>query len=164
MEMMILDAKKELEIIKNRLEKAYSMTIEEQKKWLKQIQELEILAAKLEEDIGGGFNVEDGVKLLIAANKELSNELSSQRWGAGIEKYFDENREVTGLLDKACDDVDQAFRIKSSTVLKLRIEKYKDAFKFVEKTYADTKTSGLREMTPDEVKKIDKDLEQLGWK
>jgi len=158
-----LDKKSELEIIKNRLQKAYSMTIKEQKKWSKKIKELEVLSVKLEAGIGKHFLDEEGVKFLISANKEISRELSEQRWGDGIGKYFEENPEVNELLDRACCDIDYAFRIRSFTVLKLKLEKYKEAFKFVEKTYGDTKTLGIRELTPDESKKVDKDLEQIGW-
>ena len=155
--------KNELEIIKNRLQKAYSMTIEDQKKWSRKINELEIEAARLEADLGIDFSDDDGVKLLIIANKELSKELSEQRWGAGIEKYLAENSKVRELLDKSCNDVDQAFTTKSLTVLILKIDKYKEAYKFVEKTYADSMTYGFRELTADESKKVDKDLEQIGW-
>ncbi|APM39891.1 hypothetical protein [Clostridium kluyveri] len=154
--------KNELEIIKKRLQKAYSMTIREQKKWSKKIKELEVLSVKLEKSTGKHFLDEEGVKLLISANKEISRELSEERWGDGIGKYFEENPEVNELLE-ACSDIDYAFRIRSFTVLKLKIEKYKEAFKFVEKTYGDTKTLGIRELTPDESKKVDKDLEQIGW-
>lgn len=160
---MSSDKKKELETIKNRLQKAYSMTIQEQKKWEKEINQLEALAAKLEGEIDQRFNDEYGIKLLIEANKELSNTLCEQRWGVGIAKYFDDNPKVYEIIDKACDDVDHAFRIKSSTVLKLRLEKYKAAYKFVEKTYADIKTLGYRKLTEDENKQIDKDFEQIGW-
>lgn len=160
---MNLDKKKELETIKNRLSKAYSMTIEDQKKWTKKIRELEITAAKLEDCIGEHFIDEEGIKILISANKELSEKLSEQRWGEGIKKYFDENPKVNELLNKACKDVDEAFRTKSYTVLKLRLEKYKEIFKFVEKTYGDTKTFGARELTQDESKKVEKDLKQVGW-
>lgn len=157
------EKEKELEIIKNRLLKAYSMTIEDQKKWSKKIKELEAIAAKLEDSIGQHFIDEEGIKFLISANKELSEKLSEQRWGDGIKKYFDQNPDVNELLNKVCMDVDDAFRIRSYTVLKLRLEKYKEAFKFVEKTYGDTKTFGARELTSDESKKIDKDLKQIGW-
>ena len=160
---MNLDKKKELEIIKNRLEKAYSMTIEDQKKWYRKINELETEAVKLEADLDFDFSDDDGINLLIAANKELSKELSEQRWGAGIEKYFTENPKVRELLDKACDDVDKAFRTKSLTVLILKIDKYKEAYKFVDKTYADSMIYGFRELTADESKKVNEDLEQIGW-
>lgn len=160
---MNLDKKRELETIKNRLSKAYSMTIQDQKKWTKKIRELEITAANLEASIGEHFKDQEGIKLLISANKELSEKLSEERWGDGIKKYFDENPKVNEFLNKACKDVDDAFMIRSYTVLKLRLEKYKEAFKFVEKTYADTKTTGARELTQDESKKVDKDLKQIGW-
>lgn len=160
---MILNNKNELEIIKNRLSKAYSMTMAEQKKWSKKIKELEITAANLEEGIGEHFKDEEGIKLLISVNKALSEKLSEERWGDGIKKYFDENPKVNELLNKTCKDVDDAFRIRSYTVLKLKLEKYKEVFKFVEKTYGDTKALGARELTPDESKKIDKDLKQIGW-
>ena len=160
---MNLDKKEELELVKSRLLKAYSMTIKEQKKWSKKIDELEILASKLEESIGEPFSDEEGVKLLVAANRKLSMELSKQRWGGNIEKYFKDNPKINELLDKTCRDVDQGFRVKSITVLKLKIEKYKEVFKFVEKTYADTKTLGLRELTPDESKRAHNDLQQISW-
>lgn len=163
MEMILLDKEKELGIIKNRLQKAYSMTIEDQKKWYRKINELESDAARLEGELDVDFSDDDGVKLLIAANKELSKELSEQRWGAGIEKFFAENPKARELLDKACDDVDLAFRTKSLTVLILKLDKYKEAYKFVEKTYADSMTYGFRELTADESKKVNKDLEQIGW-
>ncbi|WP_333861603.1 hypothetical protein [Clostridium sp.] len=102
--------KNELEIIKSRLQKAYSMTIKEQKKWSKKIKELEVLSVKLEKSTGKHFLDEEGVKLLISANKEISRELSEERWGDGIGKYFEENPEVNELLDKACSDIDYAFR------------------------------------------------------
>lgn len=160
---MDLSKKNELETVKSRLKKAYSMTNEEQKKWAKKIKELELLSVKLEQTCGIRFVDDKAFKLLIEANKELSKELSEQRWGKGIEKYFEDNPKVSELLDKACSDVDEAFKIKSMTVLKLKIEKYKEAYKFAEKTYAETKTLGCRELTPDEEMKVNRDLEQIGW-
>lgn len=160
---MVLDKKNELEIVKRRLQKAYSMTNEDKKKWSKKIRELEVLSGKLEQAIGIRFTENKAVKLLIAANKELSMELAEDRWGEEIKKYFDDNPKVSELLDKACNDIDEAFKIKSMTVLKLKIEKYKEAFKFIEKTYAETKALGCRELTQDEEMKVNKDLEQIGW-
>lgn len=160
---MISEKKKELELIKNRLTNAYSMTIEEQKKWIRKIKELEVNAAMLEKAIGEAFSDKEGINLLITANHELSRELSEHRWGKGMSEYLDENPKVNELLNKACEDVDKAFNIKSMIVLKIKIENYKKVFKFVEKTYADIKIKGFRELTPDENKKADKDLEQIGW-
>ena len=161
---MILDKKNELEIIKIRLQKAYSMTIEEQKKWRKKIHELETATAKLEESIGEHFSDEEGIELLINANKELSIELSEKRWKADINKILEQNPKVNEMLNTACDEVDRAFGIKSIEVFKLKIDNYKKAFFFIEKSYADSFSLGVRELTPDEGKEINKDLDQIGWR
>lgn len=160
---MVLDKKNELELIKNRLQKAYSMTIEEQKKWFKKIQELEEQTARLERELGYTFSEEEGIKLLINANKELSIELSKQRWKADIDNYLEKNTKVKELLDLACEEVDRGFKTKSITVLSLKVLEYKKALKFVEKTYEDNFTLGIRELTSDENKVINERLEQIGW-
>lgn len=160
---MILDDKKGLETIKNRLQKAYSMTTKEQKRWTKQIKELEAQAARLDEEAGDPFSDDKGLDLLIKANKELSKELLEEAWGDGINEFLKDNQSVNDILNKACDYMNKAFDIKSMTVIRLRIEKYKDAFRFIEKTYSASKTLGFRELTTDEEKEEEKNIEQIGW-
>lgn len=161
--MVNLNKKSEFEIIKSRLQKAYSMTLDEQKKWSKKIKELESQAATIESELGMSFNDDDGIKLLIKANKELSIKLTEYRWGADISKFLEENPKVKEVLDTACDEVDRAFGIKSMEVLKLKIDDYKKAFIFVEKSFAATCTLGLRELTLDESQAANRELNQIGW-
>lgn len=139
------------------------MTIGDQKRWSKKIKELESKAAELEMQAGDQFSYDECFNLLINANKELSLELSEKKWGKGIDEFLKDNSKVNEVLNRACDDLDRAFDIKSITVIKLRIKKYKEAYKFVEMAYSEARTSGFRELTADEINEEDKNLEQIGW-
>ncbi len=140
----------QIEHIKARLKKAYSLPLSEQIKWQKQIRELEQQLARLQSSIS--FDENKAIELLNQANKEILRACAEKRYGGDFYQFLNDNPEVANYIDTALLEIDRAYKLKDMDAFKQAIEQYKAAFVKVEELYQQAKTTGFRELLPSEEK------------
>jgi hypothetical protein len=148
-------AEKQLEHIKERLQKAYSLPRSEQIKWQKQIQELERQAAKLQSMLGV-FDEDKALKLLVRTNKEIAIVTAERRYGYtdDFKKFLRDNPHLDEKWEDAMQSVDKAYKLKDWNYYEKCIAKYKDTFLEIDKLYAQAMTTGFRELTHEEAQQL----------
>ena len=139
----------QIEHIKARLKKAYSLPLSEQIKWKKQIQELEQQLARLQ---GSIFDENKAIELLNQANKDILKACAEKRYGGDFYQFLNDNPEVANFIDTALLEIDRAFKLKDMDAFKQAIEQYKEAFIKVEELYQQSQETGFRELLPSEEK------------
>lgn len=150
-----IQAEKQLEQIKQRLKKAYSLPKEEQAKWQKQIRELEQQAAKLQ-SLLGVFDEDKALELLIKINKEIAIATAERRYGHNddFKKFLKDNPQLDEKWETAMDSVNKAYKLKDWSYYETCIAKYRETFLEIDKLYAQTMTTGFRELTEEEAKQL----------
>lgn len=139
----------QIEHIKARLRKAYSLPVEEQKKWQKQIRELEEELARLQGNI---FDENKAIELLNQANKDILKTCAERRYGGDFYQFLKDNPTVWEHIDQALLEIDRAYKLKDMAAFKEAIVHYITAFTKVEELYQQSKTMGFRELLPSEDK------------
>lgn len=142
--------KQQIEHIKARLKKAYSLPLSEQIKWKKEIQKLEAELARLQGNIA--FDENKAFELLNQANKEILRICAEKRYGGDFYQFMRDNPAVTQYLDEALNAIDNTFKQKDMEGFKRAIEQYKAAFIKIEELYQQSRTMGFRELLPSEEK------------
>jgi len=139
----------QIEHIKARLRKAYSLPVEEQKKWQKQIRELEEELARLQGNI---FDENKAIELLNQANKDILKTCAERRYGGDFYQFLNENPAVWEHIDQALFEIDRAFKLKDMEAYKKAIVNYIAAFTKVEELYQQSRETGFRELLSSEEK------------
>jgi hypothetical protein len=149
-----IQAEKQLEQIKQRLKKAYSLPKSEQIKWQKQIRELEQQAAKLQ-SILGIFDEDKAVDLLVQTNREIVAQVTGKYgYDDNFKKFLQDNPQLEEKLSVAEDNVSKAYKLKDWSYYETCIAKYRETFLEIDKLYTQAMTTGFRELTEEESKQL----------
>lgn len=142
----------QIEHIKARLKKAYSLPLSEQIKWKKQIQQLEQELARLQGSIS--FDENKAIELLNQANKDILKTCAERRYGGDFYQFLKDNPTVWAHIDQALLEIDRAFKLKDMQAFKKAIVQYIAAFTKVEELYRQSRETGFRELLPSEEKEL----------
>ncbi len=149
-----IQAEKQLEQIKQRLKKAYSLPKSEQIKWQKQIQELEAQAAKLQKALGI-FDEEKAVDLLVQTNREIAAQVTGKYgYDDNFKKFLQDNPQLEEKLSVAEDNVSKAYKLRDWAYFQECVAKYKETFLEIDKLYTQAMLTGFRELTEEENKQL----------
>lgn len=141
----------QIEHIKARLKKAYSLPLSEQIKWKKQIRELEQQLARLQGSTSS-FDEQQAIELLNQANKDILKTCAERRYGGDFYQFLKDNPTVWEHIDQALLEIDRAFKLKDMQAFKKAIVQYIAAFTKVEELYRQSRETGFRELLPSEEK------------
>lgn len=115
------DKIKQLEHLKSRLKKAYSLPKSEQQKWKKEIEKIENEIAKLENELGI-FTPEKAEKLLLNTVKQIAEKLA---WPEiDLDKFFEKHPTLRDREKEAEKKVDNAFKHGGLTALQTALSEY----------------------------------------
>ena len=117
--------KKQLELLKSRLKKAYSLPFEVQEKWKDEIEKLEQKANILRTKLGITFDEDKASEMLINTNKEIIKLLKGNYGNKEAEKLWNET-----------DEINVAFKLKDRDYFKECLKKYKENILKVDEMYA----------------------------
>lgn len=150
-----IHAEKQLEQIKQRLKKAYSLPKSEQIKWQKQIRDLENQAAKLQSMLGI-FDEEKAMEILLKTSREIVITTTERRYGNAndFKNFLGDNPQLDEKWQAAMSNVIRAFRIKDWSYYETCIAKYKETSLEIDKLYAQAMTTGFRELTEEEYRQL----------
>lgn len=150
-----IQAEKQLEQIKQRLKKAYSLPKSEQIKWQKQIQELEAQAAKLQKALGI-FDEEKALELLLKTDREIAIATVERRYGYtdDFRNFLKDNPSIAEKWDKSMKDVSKAYKLRDWGFFEECVKRYKTVSLEVDKLYTQAMTTGFRELTEEESKQL----------
>lgn len=152
-----IQAEKQLEQIKQRLQKAYSLPKSEQIKWQKQIRELEQQAAKLQ-SILGIFDEDKAVDLLVQTNREIVAQVTGKYgYDDNFKKFLQDNPQLEEKLSVAEDNVSKAYKLKDWEYFQECITKYKETILEIDRLYTQEMTTGFRELVEEEVQQLNID-------
>jgi len=152
-----IQAEKQLEQIKQRLKKAYSLPKSEQIKWQKQIRELEQQAAKLQ-SILGIFDEDKAVDLLVQTNREIAAQVTGKYgYDDNFQKFLQDNPQLEEKLSVAEDNVSKAYKLKDWEYFQECITKYKETILEIDRLYTQEMTTGFRELVEEEVQQLNID-------
>lgn len=149
-----IQAEKQLEQIKQRLKKAYSLPKSEQIKWQKQIRELEQQAAKLQ-SILGIFDEDKAVDLLVQTNREIAAQVTGKYgYDDNFKKFLQDNPQLEEKLSVAEDNVSKAYKLRDWAYFQECITKYKETMLEIDRLYTQEMTTGFRELVEEEVQQL----------
>ena len=152
-----IQAEKQLEQIKQRLKKAYSLPKSEQIKWQKQIRELEQQAAKLQ-SILGIFDEDKAVDLLVQTNREIAAQVTGKYgYDDSFKKFLKDNPQLDEKWETAEDNVSKAYKLRDWAYFQECITKYKETILGIDRLYTQEMTTGFRELTKEEVQQLNID-------
>lgn len=127
--------KKQLELLKSRLKKAYSLPFEVQEKWKDEIEKLEQKANILRTKLGITFDEDKASEMLINTNKEIIKLLKGNYGNGEFNKFLDNNKEAEKLWNET-DEINVAFKLKDRDYFKECLKKYKENILKVDEMYA----------------------------
>ena len=150
-----IQAEKQLEQIKQRLKKAYSLPKSEQIKWQAQIRELENQAAKLQSKLGI-FDEEKALELLVKTDKEIAMATAERRYGYtdSFQKFLRDNPQLDKKWEDAMEAINRAYKLKDWHCYTKSVVKYKETFLEIDKLYTQAMLTGFRELTEEENKQL----------
>lgn len=152
-----IQAEKQLEQIKQRLKKAYSLPKSEQIKWQKQIRELEQQAAKLQ-SILGIFDEDKAVDLLVQTNREIAAQVTGKYgYDDNFQKFLQDNPQLEEKLSVAEDNVSKAYKLRDWAYFQECVAKYKETILEIDRLYTQEMTTGFRELVEEEVQQLNID-------
>lgn len=116
---------KQLEYLKSRLKKAYSLPLSEQQKWKKQIEELENEISQIENELGI-YTQEKAEKLLLQAIEKLATSLI---WpDVDFDEFFAKYPELGKRQKEAEQKVNTTFKTGGLTVFEKALKDYIDIY------------------------------------
>lgn len=115
------DKIKQLEHLKSRLKKAYSLPKSEQQKWKKEIEKIENEIAKLENELGI-FTPEKAEKLLLNTVKEIAEKLCWK--DLNLQEVYKKHPFLKEKEEEAEKRVDNAFKQGCLTALQNALNEY----------------------------------------
>ncbi|WP_026486823.1 hypothetical protein [Caldanaerobius polysaccharolyticus] len=118
------DKIKQLEHLKSRLKKAYSLPFAEQQKWQKQIKELEDQVSTLERELGL-FSEDKAINLMTAAMYKVA-ELAWDDFN--LLGFFKKHPDIEQRYTNAEDKVNQAFKTGGISYFEKALQEYIDIF------------------------------------
>lgn len=152
-----IQAEKQLEQIKQRLKKAYSLPKSEQIKWQKQIRELEQQAAKLQ-SILGIFDEDKAVDLLVQTNREIAAQITGKYgYDDNFKKFLQDNPQLEEKLSVAEDNISKAYKLRDWAYFQECVAKYKETILKIDRLYTQKMTTGFRELVEEEVQQLNID-------
>jgi len=152
-----IQAEKQLEQIKQRLKKAYSLPKSEQIKWQKQVRELEQQVAKLQ-SILGIFDEDKAVVLLVQTNREIAAQVTAKYgYDDNFKKFLQDNPQLEEKLSVAEDNVSKAYKLRDWGYFQECVAKYKETMLEIDRLYTQEMTTGFRELVEEEVQQLNID-------
>jgi len=152
-----IQAEKQLEQIKQRLKKAYSLPKSEQIKWQKQVRELEQQVAKLQ-SILGIFDEDKAVVLLVQTNREIAAQVTAKYgYDDNFKKFLQDNPQLEEKLSVAEDNVSKAYKLRDWGYFHECVAKYKETMLEIDRLYTQEMTTGFRELVEEEVQQLNID-------
>jgi len=115
------DKIKQLEHLKSRLKKAYSLPKSEQQKWKKEIEKIENQIAKLESELGI-FTPEKAEKLLLNTVKQIAEKLCWK--DLNLQEVYKKHPFLKEKEEEAEKRVDNAFKQGCLTALQNALNEY----------------------------------------
>ncbi|MEW8997916.1 MAG: hypothetical protein AB2462_08945 [Thermoanaerobacter sp.] len=144
---------KQLEYLKSRLKKAYSLPLSEQQKWKKQIEELENEISQIENELGI-YTQDKALKLLMQAIQKLSASLAWE--GINFNEFFTKYPELGKKQKEAETKVEKVFKTGGLTVFEKALKDYIDVYIEINSVFNSKKEAetyeqlGFHLLTPDD--------------
>lgn len=132
---MLLEVeKKQLELLKKRLKKAYSLPLSVQEKWQEEIEKLENQANILRTKLGIGFDEDKAVEMLIDTNRKIAMTIIGDYGSGNFNKFLNSNSEANKLWNETLE-IDIAYKLKDIEYFNKCLEKYKNDILAIDKMY-----------------------------
>lgn len=126
--------RKQLELLQNRLKKAYSLPESEQEKWRNEIEELENQSNILRTQLGIRFDEDKAIGLLIQTNIEMCKELKSN-YGAGEFQSFLKNNPRANKIWNRTNEVNVAYKLRDMKYFQKCLLEYKNNILEIDEMY-----------------------------
>ena len=132
--LVLLEVKKQLELLKKRLKKAYSLPLSVQEKWQEEIEKLENQANILRTKLGIGFDEDKAVEMLIDTNRKIAMTIIGDYGSGNFNKFLNSNSEANKLWNETLE-IDIAYKLKDIEYFNKCLEKYKNDILAIDKMY-----------------------------
>lgn len=130
--------RKQLKLLQERLFKAYSLSVEKQQQWHKQIKELENQANTLKIKLNIKFDRDKVDEIISRVVHEVAEKSQGNYGNNKIYEFLDDNPELKKLWE--CDYlIDVAYRLEDIDYVERCMDKYKKNMLEVDNVYANTK-------------------------
>ncbi len=126
---------KQLKLLQERLFNAYSLPVEIQQQWHKQIDELENQANALKTKLNIKFDRNKANEMLIQTINEIIQEAKGDYGNGEFKKFLDKNPDLRKLWESDCI-VDVAFRLEDMEYVEKCLEQYKKNMLEVDRLYS----------------------------